>query len=76
VRAAAPGSLSNDPNEWIAQAFGLDQSQVYSFGLETGSREHPVQLTADYRQTARRIARAQLALAGYRLADVLDALLK
>lgn len=72
----APGYISKNPRKWIDQAFKLDKSDVYSFGLETGSREHPVSLTANYRETARRIAHAQLALAGYRLAAVLNAQLK
>ena len=49
---------------------------VVPFGLETGSREHPLDLPASYVENARRVAQAQIALAGYRLAAVLNDKLK
>ena len=67
------GSL--DPMEWIMESFELDKSVVYTFGLETGSKEHPLELPADYEQKAKGVARQRVALAGYRLAAVLNRIL-
>jgi hypothetical protein len=68
----AKGPLSLEPVDWAAESFELDKSFVYSFGLETGSKEKPVILPAGYEEKAKRIARQRVALAGYRLADVLN----
>ncbi len=68
--------LEKNPKKWIAEGFELAKSQVYTFGLETGSREHPLHLPAGYEQNASRVAQAQIALAGYRLAAVLNDKLK
>jgi S1/P1 Nuclease len=67
------GSL--EPREWVVESFELDKSAVYTFGLETGSREHPLVLPGGYEQTAKRVARQRVALAGYRLAAILNRLL-
>lgn len=64
--------LSSDPKRWIEEGFQLAKSQVYSFGTETGSREHPVVLPNGYEINARRVARIQLAVAGFRLANALN----
>jgi hypothetical protein len=64
--------LARDPKKWIDEGFQLAKSEVYTFGTETGSREHPVGLPAGYETNARRVARAQLAVAGFRLADALN----
>ena len=37
--AGPPPSL--DPTHWASESFDLDKSAVYTFGLETGSKEHP-----------------------------------
>jgi hypothetical protein len=58
------------------ESFQLDKSAVYTFGLATGSKEHPLILPIDYEQKAKRVARQQVALAGYRLAAVLNRLLQ
>ncbi len=71
----ASGPLSLDPVDWAAESFELDQSSVYTFGLETGSKEKPLILPAGYEQKAKRIARQRVAIAGYRLAEVLNKLL-
>jgi hypothetical protein len=65
-----------NPKKWIEEGFKLAKSDVYTFGLGTGSREHPLQLPAAYLENAKRVARAQIALAGYRLAAVLNDRLK
>lgn len=65
--------LAKDPKKWIDEAFDLDEHVVYTFGPETGSREHPLPLPPGYEDNARRIARVQLAKAGFRLAAALNA---
>ena len=65
-----------NPKKWIEQGYKQAVTQVYTFGLETGSRDHPIQLPASYVENANRVGRAQIALAGYRLAQVLNDRLK
>jgi hypothetical protein len=64
------GSL--DPKDWIMESFELDQSAVYTFGLETGSKDHPLVMPPGYEEKAKSIARQRVALAGYRLSAVLN----
>jgi len=66
------GYRSTDPKKWVDEGFQLAKSEVYTFGTETGSREHPVGLPAGYEINARRVARVQMAVAGFRLADALN----
>jgi len=68
-----PGSL--DPKDWIAESFELDKSTVYTFGLETGTKEHPLVMPQGYEEKAKSFARQRVALAGFRLAAVLNSLL-
>ena len=73
----APGSLSLNPRRWLQESYRLVRSDVYSFGLATGTlatgtKEQPITLSAGYATRARRIARQRIALAGYRLAAVLN----
>ena len=65
--------LSRDPKKWIDEGFDLAKREVYTLGPETGSREHPLTLPPIYEENARRVARIQLAKAGFRLAAVLNA---
>jgi hypothetical protein len=65
--------LSKDPKKWVDEGFDLAKREVYTFGPDTGSREHPLLLPATYEENARRIARIQLAKAGFRLAAALNA---
>jgi hypothetical protein len=72
-----PGpKYETNPKKWIQQGYQVARTQVYTFGLETGSRDHPIPLTADYVANAHQVAQAQIALAGYRLAAVLNTRLK
>jgi hypothetical protein len=64
--------LERNPKKWIQEGAKLAVAEVYTFGLENGSREHPIELTKTYVENARRVAQAQIALAGYRLAAVLN----
>jgi S1/P1 Nuclease len=63
-----------DPKEWITESFELDKSTVYTFGLETGSKEYPLVMPRGYEEKAKIVARQRVALAGYRLAAVLNRL--
>ncbi len=76
VEYPASSPLSLDPTEWAAESFELDKTAVYTFGLQTGSKEHPLILPPLYEERAKRIARQRVALAGYRLAGVLIKLLR
>jgi hypothetical protein len=71
-----PKHVEKNPKKWIEEGFVLDKTEVYTFGLETGSREHPLTLPAPYYENAKRVAQTQIALAGYRLAAILNAKLK
>jgi hypothetical protein len=64
--------LSRDPKRWVDEGFELAKREVYNFGPESGSREYPVPLPPAYEANARRIARIQLAKAGFRLAAALN----
>ncbi len=66
------GSL--DPKDWMAESFELDKSAVYTFGLETGTKDLPLLMSPGYEEKAKSIARQRVALAGYRLAAVLNRL--
>jgi S1/P1 Nuclease len=65
-------SVSKDPKKWIEEGVELAKHEVYSFGVETGSSERPVVLTQQYETNMRHVARERLALAGLRLAAVLN----
>jgi hypothetical protein len=69
-------NLEKKPKAWIKEGAELARVEVYTFGLETGTREHPIPLPESYVENARRIARVQMATAGYRLAEVLNDRLK
>ena len=68
--------VSKDPKHWIREGFELAKREVYTFGPETGSREHPIPLGEEYVSNTRRVARTQLAVAGFRLAAVLNEIFK
>ncbi len=64
--------LSLDPAEWAAESFELDKTAVYTLGLGTGSQEHPLILPPGYEEEAKLISRQRVAVAGYRLAAILN----
>jgi hypothetical protein len=72
----APAHIEKNPKKWIEEGFKVDKTDVYTFGLETGTREHPIPLPDGYVENSRRIARARVAIAGYRLAAILNDKLK
>jgi len=63
-----------DEGSWVQEGLTLAQSQVYQTPI--GAGDGPFSLTAAYRNAARALARSQIALAGARLANVLNAELK
>jgi hypothetical protein len=72
----APRHLGKKPEKWIAEGFKLAVSEVYTFGLETGTRERPITLPPGYEANAAKVAQQRIAMAGYRLAAVLNEKLK
>lgn len=72
----APRRIEKKPEKWIQEGFRLAVSDVYTFGNETGSREHPLPLPPGYLDHAAQVAQGQIAKAGYRLAAVLNDRLK
>jgi hypothetical protein len=64
------------PQVWIGEGFLAAKADVYAFGLGAGSSDHPIQLSQRYQDDAKKIARVRIALAGYRLAAVLNTALK
>ncbi len=64
--------IDKTTKKWIDEGFRIAKSEVYTFGTEPGSREHPVHLSVEYVENAKRVAQSQIALAGYRLAAVLN----
>lgn len=72
----APRHIEQNPKKWIAEGARLAETSVYTFGLQNGTREHPIQLPDSYLENAHRVARVQIAVAGYRLAAVLNNRLK
>jgi hypothetical protein len=72
----APRHLEKKPEKWIHEGFELTVSDVYTFGLETGTRDHPLPMPPGYEAHAAQIAQQRIAIAGYRLAAVLNEKLK
>ena len=72
----APRQGGEDPERWVEEGFKVAQDDVYAFGLETGSRERPIDLSQNYLHHARLVARERIALSGYRLAAILNDKLK
>lgn len=61
------------PDTWIQEGFQIAKDHVYSFGNEGGSKENPIRLDTNYIQKSRELSRRRAALAGRRLAAVLNA---
>jgi len=75
--AAHPeGNAAEAPKIWAGESFKLDLSNVYTFGPETGSREHPIALPNGYVDNVTSVSEQRIAVAGYRLAAVLNDLLR
>lgn len=63
-----------DEGEWVKESFDLAQGEVYKPPVHAGTG--PFTLTASYRNGARNLAAKRVALAGARLANLLNAELK
>ncbi|MEZ5351633.1 MAG: S1/P1 nuclease [Bryobacteraceae bacterium] len=63
-----------DPDRWVDEGFVLSKEVVYSFGNDGGGKEDPIRLTQDYTIRAKDVARKRAALAGHRLAVILNQL--
>ena len=71
-----PRHVEKKPEKWIHEGYELAVSDVYTFGLETGTREKPITLPPGYEANAAKVAQQRIAIAGYRLAAVLNEKLK
>lgn len=75
LAAASPADAAVlDEARWVQSSFELAQSDVYKLPIGAGSG--PFTMTAAYQASAKSVARTQIALAGERLAAVLNAELK
>lgn len=61
----------DNPEEWVKESFELAQKKAYTSPI--GDGPGPYKLDAPYRAAAREVAQAQVALAGARLARLLNA---
>ena len=68
----APRRIEKNPKKWIEESARIAIAEVYTFGNESGSREHPIRLPQSYVENSRKIAKVRVATAGYRLAAVLN----
>jgi len=64
--------VSKNPGEWVNEGVELAIHEVYAFGPDAGERDRPIALTEQYQSNVRLLARTRLALAGLRLAAVLN----
>ncbi len=73
---SAPAAAANNINTaaWINEGFGLARSRVYRFPI--GPKAGPYTLNTDYRNQARDVARLRVAIAGARLAKILNSELR
>jgi hypothetical protein len=73
VREAKPAV---DPSAWARESHELAKSEAYPSGVDAGSRENPFRPTPAYRQNALAVAHRRAALAGYRMAELLNQTLR
>jgi hypothetical protein len=74
VAAPAADAAVLDEAVWVQESFELAQSKVYRSPIGAGLG--PFTVTPGYRSTAKSVARKQIALAGARLGNVLNAELR
>jgi hypothetical protein len=75
-RQPVAGRVEKSPKKWIQEGLAIAKTEVYTFGSETGTRDHPLELPETYVENMRRVASVRILLAGYRLAAVLNDRLK
>jgi hypothetical protein len=64
------------PQVWATESASIAKKEIYTFGVENGSRDHPVNLPAGYPDNARKVAQNQSVKAGFRLAAILNQLFR
>jgi hypothetical protein len=64
------------PSAWAQESLNIANKEIYSFGAENGSLEHPLTLAQGYGAHAKTVAEAQVATAATRLAAFLNLQLK
>jgi hypothetical protein len=72
--APTSSAAISDPHAWIVESFNLAKSSVYTRPIGNGGG--PFALTDDYNDTAKAIAAERVALAGARLANLINASLR
>ncbi len=68
--------MQKDPRRWIAEGSRVARKYVYTFGLETGTKEQPLPEPEGYRESVGRVSRTLVAEAGLRMALILNDLLR
>ncbi|HJR08967.1 MAG TPA: S1/P1 nuclease [Pyrinomonadaceae bacterium] len=74
---APENPVNTDEQDWINDSFAIAQESVYTLGQDyrvtpQGLRPRKPSISAAYRNTATRISRKQVALAGRRLAAIIE----
>jgi hypothetical protein len=73
---ASSQSVQFSPTAWGEESLSIARKEIYSFGNENGSIEHPLTLPPRYTAHAKTVAEAQVATAATRLAAFLNLRLK
>ena len=73
-KANATLAAKSDEKEWVRESFQETKQQVYSPPIESG--DGPFTLSEAYKEAAKRLAKERVALAGARLANLLNKELK
>jgi hypothetical protein len=70
--SAAPTTAANDltTSDWIDESFNLAKSDVYKTPIKNGNGSYTI--TKTYRNNAKKVAKKRIALAGARLAKILN----
>jgi len=58
--------------QWVDDGFRAARESAYTFGNDPGAKQNPITLPDSYHDAARKVADAGAALAGYRLAALLN----
>ncbi len=67
-----PWRIRKSPGRWLMEGLRISRKDVYTFGNENGTRKQPVVFPPGYGERASAIARERAAIAGYRLAAILN----
>jgi len=73
AKSAKQQSAAASPAAWAEEGLTIAKKEIYTFGEANGSLDHPVPVPASYQVHARKVAQARAALAGRRLAAILNA---